>query len=474
MANTSQTYSTETSIQNDFKIFLGKKSEIVEILANGKVVDRKWYLAWDTGEIFIGNKLHKLMKFGGTNEDMSSDKVKELIEENTKGNFNEIRRQMTKALSDYKTLEVELRNLNIEYSTTLANLNTATKNIIQEKITEVLSDYSNITYSKTDIDSKINRAVSNIQTYIQANFVSKNFLTENKYATETFVNDKVSGALLYVSGNTVRSNITNRVNGLFFSTSKSDDSLIERAHIYYLMNGAYEDMTPAGTGGGGGGVYVAPTLTLLYNNSETNEKVSHLMLELGSDFKGTRTFEWSCSNPAQISGNLSFQIPASNNPDNTYITLMSNISPNGYKKTISLTSSTDDGLFNPAEGEYSYAISGVDKQGTAVVGKFTINVVGPIYFGEGTSNVPDPIIIQAYPKLVKETVTGEYTVTINTTGRYAWICIPSTMNISGFALNGFRAPFEQPINRELTFRNIRTTYKCFRYINTKRRKGVKA
>ena len=107
MANTSQTYSTETSIQNDFKIFLGKKSEIVEILATGRVVDKKWYLAWDTGEIFIGNKLHKLMKFGGSNENITSDDVKNIIETETHGNFNELRKQVAKVLQNYTALSEE-------------------------------------------------------------------------------------------------------------------------------------------------------------------------------------------------------------------------------------------------------------------------------------------------------------------------------------------------------------------------------
>ena len=461
MANTSQTYSTETSIQNDFKIFLGKKSEIVEILANGRVVDKKWYLAWDTGEIFIGNKLHKLMKFGGSNEDLSADDVKSLIETETHGSFNKIRKQVAKVLQDYYALSTEQRKLAFEFSSTLAGLTTNIRETIQDKISEVLSDYSNITYSKSDIDSKINNAVINIKNLLTSNYVEKSYLEDNKYTTEDYVNSKFNTSLIYATGNEVKTKLTNRVTGMFFTTSRSDDGTFEKAHIYYLINGQSEDMTPAGSGGGGGGgTYIAPTLELTFNDSGT--QVTSKLIELGSSFNGTRTFAWTCSAPAQISGTMEFWGPKYNTPSNEYRVLKTNINPLSPNKTIALTNELDGGLMNPAAGEYAYTIKGTDKQGNIVKGQFILKVIGPIYFGEFNAICPNAIMIQSYPHVLKEDAPGEYSIRINTPGKYAWFCIPSTMSLSGFALSGFKAPFEEPIEQVLTFGNVSATYKCYR------------
>ena len=64
------------TVKQNFLVFRGTRKEV----DNAEVIDRCWYLAWDTGELFVGNSIGSKTKYGGNSQTMSKTEIINYIE----------------------------------------------------------------------------------------------------------------------------------------------------------------------------------------------------------------------------------------------------------------------------------------------------------------------------------------------------------------------------------------------------------
>lgn len=422
-------------IQDNLKIFIGTFNEIKKIEDEKRVVNRKFYLAWDVGEIYLGNGVQKLIRFGGSANNLSEDDIKKIIQSYTKEDIRVLRSQMTDALRKYSETNSNFIELSDKINATIEELNTNTLAYIEEKVNEVLKNAEDLTYSKSQIEALIEQNYKKVS----ENFVSNDSLniTLSNYTTKTYVD---STKLSYSQGNTILSYLNKKQNGYYFCTSDSTDSdlTFERGHTYFLNNGSYEDLTAEGSGT----VVTTPTITLQLNN-ETSKT-----LTVGDNFNTPNTLvSYSITNQKYMRGLLSFYE-----------------NKNLIKSNISLT--LNSFYFNPTltnlkKGTYSYTLIGTDRNENTIIGTFNLNVMAPIYFGSGSNIIPSETVIKSLDKKLSNSVAGEYNISVKQ-NEYVWFFIPSDLTITNITLNGFTAPFNEPESTTLTFGSVTQDYKAYR------------
>lgn len=441
MANTSYTQNANKVLEDDLKVFIGKWSEIKEIEDAGRVVNRKWYLSWDTGEIFVGNGVKKLIRYGGSANNLSKDDIKTLIDNYTKSDLNIIRAQMSDALYKYGATQSDIAALRTSFNQTVANLNNNVFEYIKQKVTEILLTTSGITYSKDTIDEKINF----VKTDLTTNYINKNFLSTelSDYATKEYIDNN---AIKYLSGNELLVKVPTGIYGAYMALSSSTDNDITyvKGHTYFCSNGAHQDITPEGTGSG---TYAAPTIKLFINGAEKSS------ILFGNNFTATNvpvTFQ--INNISDMTGTLILY-------ENT-VQIKSGIAltNNSFTITTALT-----GL---QPGNYYYTLVGSDKKGNQIIGTYTLTVIAPVYYGSTALSEVSQNAIKAFSQKIDGTPYGSYSFAFSTNS-YIWICVPSTMtlNVKNITVNGFTVPFNNPTYVTMTFGTLTDVYSCYRNTN---------
>lgn len=113
------------------------------------------------------------------------------------------------------------------------------------------------------------------------------------------------------------------------------------------------------------------------------------------------------------------------------------------------------------KGPIRYDLSAT-AEGLTVTDSVTINMVLPMYFGFSAATSADSLTITDLAKqTIKAGLSGTYTLSNDTDGKYMWFCVPDTMGINRVTLNGFDVPMEGPQNKSTTL----GTYKCYRNSN---------
>jgi hypothetical protein len=173
-----------TSITDDLKVFFGRKNDILDIQKQSKVVNRKWYLAWDTGEFFIGGSTGKLYKFGGSNNDLSESDVKDIISQYTESDLNQIRSQLSIITKQYVGNSSAIESLRNDLNAEITNLETNTQAFIDTQVRAVLSSATDLTYSKKQIDEKLLTLKSAITDQIYSKAEVSDLIAKQATATE--------------------------------------------------------------------------------------------------------------------------------------------------------------------------------------------------------------------------------------------------------------------------------------------------
>lgn len=112
-------------------------------------------------------------------------------------------------------------------------------------------------------------------------------------------------------------------------------------------------------------------------------------------------------------------------------------------------------------GSTAFALSAVfgGKQYTA---SCSVNSVLPMYFGFSTAETVSDLGIYGLTKQTTKTgPAGEYTLAHTGTAKFLWLCVPSSMSISGVTSSGFSVPFEAYVSKGETL----GTYRCYRSTN---------
>ena len=86
------------TLKQNFLVFRGTRDEVDA--APG--IDRCWYLAWDTGELFVGNSVGTKTKYGGNAKTMSKADIIDFVNEQfipilqiNNNTINEIKKEST-------------------------------------------------------------------------------------------------------------------------------------------------------------------------------------------------------------------------------------------------------------------------------------------------------------------------------------------------------------------------------------------
>jgi len=426
-----------STFQNDLKVFVGKKSEILTLKNSNKIVENKWYLAWDTGEIFVATPAKKLIQYGGTANNLSQEDIETICKNYTKTDLDYVKAQLTKVYDSFFTYKKEFNALELSLDTKLSDLENRTNEVISQRVNAVLADAAAITYSKDQIDSKISTAITNSQTTIDQIYMKKSDM--NAYATKSEVSTADSSKMTWTTGNAIAEAVSLHKSGVYFCTISSTDETYQKGHFYYLNGVNYEDLTVEG-----GGSYSSPYLSVTIDGLDAKQ------ILIGESFSGLKSFKFTCSDPTNVSGDLKFYEPNNTNA-------IATVAP-----TVTTATNFTASLTNLIPGTYTYKLSGVDKKNHAIQGEFNLVVIAPIYYGSGTDTLPSAVTIKStFSQKNNVSHVGSYQVTVYSNG-YIWFCLPQGKTLSGATLSGFTAPFEPVQTQTLMFNSVSNTYNCYR------------
>jgi len=169
--------STET--KKKLKIYRGTLAEIMspEIVTEDMAI----YLAWDTREIYVGNKLGVKVLYNG-GENFTARQVRTFINEETASILDEIRNLLTQTNINYITIDKKVEDI----ETVVSNFNSTLTSIIQNKVNEVMSEYEDeslgdLYFNKIEVASLVS---SNNQALIELiDVVRKNTYTKLEIET---------------------------------------------------------------------------------------------------------------------------------------------------------------------------------------------------------------------------------------------------------------------------------------------------
>lgn len=425
------------SIQDDLKVFIGKRSEISYMESHKQIINRKWYLAWDTGEFFVGNQLGKLNRYGGAGTALSKAEIEQIVKDCSSADLSVIRKQMTETLAQYRETKESTSELRTHVDDAISSLNSDMRAYAVEQIEAAMDGMQDITYSKTAIDEKL-AAVDESIGSVEAKM--------GDLATSEYVD---SGSLRIKTGQELAELTSDRsASGHFMCVLEykdANDSSIcfEAGHVYHISNGTAEDFTPAISGGG---TASANAITLM------NAGRTSVLLKTGSSFADS---EWTFSlspNDDIVAGALTLLYNSQTKMQGIQI---------AAKKFTYVPALTD-----LQDGTYTYTLRGYDRSNNMVAGEFKIQVIGPVYYGVMGAYVSssDTSAVTQLTEKLQTSPAGVYEFAIADDGidHYAWFCVPKSMSVSSFTMNGFTAVFNSPIETTCKLGNISEPYKLYR------------
>lgn len=353
-------YLTEPNLNftNDLKIFRGKYTEIIEIEARNKVVDRKIYLAWDTGEIFIGNAVKKLVKYGGSNNNLSEEDIKKICENYTKVELDLIRKQLTTLSSENVAISNKILILTNDLKTAIEKFQTKTEDYVLDKIQEIIDNNEDLTYSKNTIDEKLATLESSIYKKTEINNLLEGY--DTKESNKQRFMQILKGDELYQ----IYTNPQGNINGYFFAITDSNDTLavFKQGHVYHLQQKPQGiEVTDVTIGVNG---FATPVIDFKINNQTSS------IVEVGTKFiidKENMLFDITNKFNMKPGGAISFYI------DDTPI----DSSIPYDKNTVQV-----DYISEKLElGEYRYKLKGLDKRDNIIESEYKLTVKAPYFLG---------------------------------------------------------------------------------------------
>lgn len=115
-------------------------------------------------------------------------------------------------------------------------------------------------------------------------------------------------------------------------------------------------------------------------------------------------------------------------------------------------------VLNTTDDVTTYTIS-ITSQGVTKRTSATVRTYYPMYFGNSIKVVLNSADVLGFTKqAIKASAAGSYSMNVEQ-GRYVWLCVPSTFNISKVTSGGFEVPMEAPVNVTVDGKG---TYKCYR------------
>lgn len=469
-------------IQQDFKIFLGKKAEIAVLEKQNKITPLKWYLAWNTGEIFIGMPNKKLRQFGGKYEEdtasdnLSYEELQELAneyftkydtvtdeniqitiaEKKSKYSLSDI--ALLKSALDTKLLKKQLASIQGDYK----SINDALKplqnkvdqlteralHLIERHLQNVLNNLSDKFYTKSQIQAIINNTIEqNYTDYITTWANSAGYATQQwvkqqfMIASDKFITtDKLANKVSYTSGNNMTNILADGTKGVYI-INESSPMFNSGDVINVLGVNKYTKLSISG-GASSNAQNVGgndPEIILTDANGNTEDLIEDGITEL------TKTLSYTVKNI----GNVKYVLDINNNPSvKTYNFYSPNNEALLTNQNLSLNG-TGDIDYNitiqyPSYGNYKYTMS-VESAitNTRVDGVYTLYVRAPLFYGSSNKlELSDTEILAMNRDLDKTYSNKSYTINTNAM-EYLYFIIPHYDTTEKFIFNGFNAPFDK-------------------------------
>lgn len=230
-------------------------------------------------------------------------------------------------------------------------------------------------------------------------------------------------------------------NKIIIGTSTGDTQEVELNTASTTLDGLMSSEDKNKLDGLPEGSTIDEILNILYNQyTAVTLTISPTVIEKG--VSTNITLNWNCTFNGQTTTPDSMQLKSGDN------ILVSDKATKTYSEQISNTK--------------SYTVEAVNHGVTKTISK-AVNAYYPMYFGSSAkTTLVGSDITSLTKQSIKASPAGSYSFAVNE-GEYAWLCIPSTMNINKVTSGGFDVPFETPATIAVEGKD---NYKCYRSSST--------
>lgn len=381
------------TVKQNQLVFRGTRKEV----DNAESIDRCWYLAWDTGELFVGNNLGTKTRYGGSNSTLSETDIKKLIENH---------------FSSYKDQFSEHNKIITEVSSNLEivkNSISETKEYLQEEIDKALNDigsFDSIIVTESELQNTLSE-----------------YISKDNAASE-FIVPK--------SGNEIISSL--HKDGFYYCISDfaNNDYTLYKGNIYQIENETIIEL-----GGGFGGSSSGELSINHFSIFDYSEKSGRVYKSSPIDGKIIPAY-FNISNASLANSIKIFY----NNQDSNEI-----IEKKSGSQSIELRNTSQFLNYHEYEtkGKNTFILS-IETLYGKIEKTFIYYICRPIYYGFNTISEPSESLFSSLTE--KDGVisaVGKYTTTASENASYLWFCVPSiegdAMEVDiEFKSNGFNIP----------------------------------
>lgn len=388
------------TVKQNFLVFRGTRDEVDA--APG--IDRCWYLAWDTGELFVGNSVGTKTKYGGNAKTMSKADIIDFVNEQfipilqiNNDTINEIKKTTSDFIDKTDKIVEEVKN-------TVDSLNNEIVEFAKQKVEEAIQEggFENFLTKDEIVDLLSNYAT---QKYIEENYYNKDN-SDGKYIIATMGQDIVDNIVNDKSKNGTY---------LALSSYQSGKYNIESGVIYNVTNGVLVKVMSSGSGGISefkinkftinGQTYILNSVEQISEDNEDNGDIN-LDIVLPTDYIALTNVEngdlvkelkilldnkLAVSNVSKLDGDQIVKVPASFLNTNNFL------------------------------GRHIFKLVGTKSNNTTVEKSVTMDFVRPIYYGAGTEEMPS---FSDLKKKILSNPNDSYEFTTTAEKPYFWIAVP--------------------------------------------------
>ena len=404
------------TLKQNFLVFRGTREEVDA--APG--IDRCWYLAWDTGELFVGNSVGTKTKYGGNAKTMSKADIIDFVNEQFKpilqinnDTINEIKKTTSDFIDKTDKIVEEVKN-------TVDSLNNEIVEFAKQKVEEAIQEggFENFLTKDEIVD-------------LLSNYATKEYIENNYYNKDNSDGKYIIAAM----GKDIFDNKSKNGTYLALSSYQSGEYNIESGVIYKATNGVLVKVMSSGTGGVSefkinkftinGQTSILNSVEQISEDNEDNGDIN-LNIVLPTDYTALTNVEngdlvkelkilldnkVAVSNVSKLDGDQIVKVPASFLNTNNFL------------------------------GRHIFKLVGTKSNNTTVEKTVTMDFIRPVYWGIGTDTTPD---FSDLTKKVTRNPSGEYSFTTTAEKPYFWIAVPinagDAMSITKISSGGFEVP----------------------------------
>ena len=404
------------TLKQNFLVFRGTREEVDA--APG--IDRCWYLAWDTGELFVGNSVGTKTKYGGNAKTMSKADIIDFVNEQFKpilqinnDTINEIKKTTSDFIDKTDKIVEEVKN-------TVDSLNNEIVEFAKQKVEEAIQEggFENLLTKDEIVD-------------LLSNYATKEYIKNNYYNKDSSDGKYIIAAM----GKDIFDNKSKNGTYLALSSYQSGEYNIESGVIYKATNGVLVKVMSSGTGGVSefkinkftinGQTYILNSVEQISEDNEDNGDIN-LNIVLPTDYTALTNVEngdlvkelkilldnkVAVSNVSKLDGDQIVKVPASFLNTNNFL------------------------------GRHIFKLVGTKSNNTTVEKSVIMDFVRPIYYGAGTEEMPS---FSDLEKKILSNPNDSYEFTTTAEKPYFWIAVPinagDAMSITKISSGGFEVP----------------------------------